>query len=791
MTLLTVKTGALRIEFSEEDGGLPSLVTVVEGDGRETEIFRPHAWRLELELADGRILHPVAAQDTFETYEDKDGLHVDFLNLHFQDEDGNPFPNHFLTLRHEFLADGTAFTNAFFFVREENPVGIVRMELKSGLNLDDFDDIRWSVRERPLVVDGTLITAQVRRFQESGHDEVFEHAIVPAMGFSATREFAPSLYAELFVEGHSTLSGKVKDAQTSLRWSGNSPAFSWKFQNGPFPKPNINQLRNQWGWIIRPAQNSRHLPPMRMYHYFDNYLRYPTDEIVSAIAATGCDILIMHENWRTDSQNDGIPFDVPAFKRLRDALHAQGIRLAVYIRGNEESVRMRHASWFPRILQRDFDGLYMDYGGPFNRSTKPNESFCGGRILFREHYHDMRMLREAVGPDGLLFSHTGPSFSAISMPFMTGYVSGEGERGMLIRGRREHAYFSMATVITGTLWSAAFPEYASPEIVPHLAATGQYPHSALGRQFLTSSLVHPSVPGVNDTAFVPLWKLWRLFRDERDISVDNDYNSSGLFARDERSGHCLMRAATGTWGMLILSNFEPEARTVSAEVNWKRLGIDAESLQWCLLKDNSAIVLEAAPKEVQLGAYGVAGILFARSDFNLQRPMSVYECPEPPLSKCAREYLLEVETQKEMRLAPEKWEQTWLRISIPPLSPTPYEDSMTNDLYNNAHELLESQPDHTWRRLGWLDQTGFVAELDAGRNLFAGMTTPALCLNTLLGPGRHALAIRSTHRGDPFYIFCQAELAPTRDFDEIVRVVKFFNDLEPDRAYLRFEVDIP
>ena len=116
---------------------------------------------------------------------------------------------------------------------------------------------------------------------------------------------------------------------------------------------------------------------------------------------------------------------------------------------------------------------------------------------------------------------------------------------------------------------------------------------------------------------------------------------------------------------------------------------------------------------------------------------------------------------------------------------------MTNDLYNNAHELLESQPDHTWRRLGWLDQTGFVAELDAGRNLFAGMTTPALCLNTLLGPGRHALAIRSTHRGDPFYIFCQAELAPTRDFDENVRVVKFFNDLEPDRAYLRFEVDIP
>ncbi|MBQ6470355.1 MAG: hypothetical protein IJJ33_00095 [Victivallales bacterium] len=790
MELFAATVGSLDITFNAEDGGLPSVVTVTEADGRKTTLFGQPAWRLELELADGRVLHPVATPEQFETYEDKDGLHVDFLNVHFQDAQGTPFPNHYLTLRHEFLPDGTAFTNAFFFVREENPVGIVRMELKSSLNLGDFDDVRWSCRPRPLTVDGTLITAPVRRFMDAGQDEVFPGAIVPAMGFSATRDFAPALYAEVFVEGHSTLSGKVQDAQTAIHWQGHSPEFTWTFQNGPFPKPNINQLRNQWGWVVRPAQACRHLPPMRMYHYFDNYLRYPTDDIIAAIADTGCDILVMHENWRTDSQNDGIPFDAEAFRRLRDALHTKGIRLAVYIRGNEESVCMRQASWFPRLLTPNFDGLYMDYGGPFNRGTKPNESYCGGRILFREHYHHMRTLREVVGPDGLLFSHTGPSFSGMSMPFMTGYVSGEGERGMLLRGRREHAYFSMATVITGTLWSAAFPEYASPAIVPHLAATGQYPHSALGRQFLTSSLVHPSVPGVNDTAFVPLWHLWSLFREERDILVTNDFNSAGVFPKDVNAGHYLMRSSVNGWGMLILSNFANERRAVECSVDWGGLGLDLRNLHWALLQDGKASLLPQNTASVELNAYGVAGILFSCRQDGLVRLMERYNHDEPALSECGKEYLREVETQRRTRLVEEPWHETWLRISIPPLSPTPYEDSMTNDLYDNAHELLERLPDGTLRRLGWLDRTGLVPELDPRQNLFAGVSTPPLCLNRILGRGRHSLAIRSTHKNDPFYIFCQAELSPEAQFTSQTRIIQFLNDLEPDRAYLRFEVGI-
>ena len=148
----------------------------------------------------------------------------------------------------------------------------------------------------------------------------------------------------------------------------------------------------------------------------------------------------------------------------------------------------------------------MDYGGPFCEIIKPDEAFPGGRTMFREHYLKLRRLRATMGPDGLFYSHTGPFYSALGMNFMDGYTSGEGERGLLIKGRKIHEYYSMSAVAPGTLWSAAFPEYSSKEIVPFLAAAGQYPHAPLGMAGYTCSLAHPQVPGINDLNFRPLWK---------------------------------------------------------------------------------------------------------------------------------------------------------------------------------------------------------------------------------------------------------------------------------------------
>ena len=786
--LLQIEKGGLIVSFSKDSACLPSSVVVRENDGRKTLLFPEKSWNLSLKLASGKVLRPVPGLENIDHYEEGDCTCVDFLNVHFQDGDGKLYEEYNLTLRHEFYADGTAFSNMFFFVRDVNSEGIVSFDLSAAPDFSSFDSLRWSCRERPMTVDGTMITAQTERFLPPGQNRIFAQAL-PLVSFNAARKFAPSCYVELFVEGQSTLSNRPEDSETSLEWKGLNPGLNWNFQKGAFPKPLIHQLRNQWGWVIRPSQGKRHLPPMRMYHYFDNYLRYPTNEIIRAVAESGCDVFIMHENWRTDTQNDGVPFDPERFILLRDALHAAGIRLAVYIRGNEESVIMRQARWFRRLLTYNFDGLYMDYGGPFNRNAKADEQYCGGRILFREHYMVMRRLRETIGPDGILYSHTGPSFSAVSMSFMTGYVSGEGERGMLIRGREEHEYFSMAPVCPGTLWSAAFPEYASKRILPFIAAAGQYPHSNLGEQFLSSSLVHPGVPGINDREFVPLWKLWSIVRREKDLLIFHDSNSTGVFPRDALAGHYLFISEKKNFALLVLSNFDEEKpeRNISADVCWEKTPLNKENCSITLLQNGKATLLSRLPEAVTLESNGVCGLLLTAPEIPSSVLLDEYCRKEAELAPLGKNYLARVEEQKRLRKAP-PWEKTYLRINMPDLSPTPYEDSMTVDLFDNAFQIGVME-NGTFRSCCYLDKEGVSPVLRREKNPFSSDITPVICLNDLGLKGLQKMAVYTTHAdsSEPFYIFCYVELSPTPEFDKEVRRLEFLNDIEPDRACLNFE----
>ena len=770
--LLQIKNGDLLIEFSKESCCLPSRVTVRENDGRNTEIFRENSWTLTLKLASGRLLHPVPGEENVESYTDEYCHHADFTNVHFQDEAGNEFKDYHLDIRHEFYADGTCFTNMFFVVRNTESEGIVSFDLSASPDFSGFDNLRWSCRERPMTVDGTMITAQTERFIAPGEEREFAQTL-PLASFYLTRKFAPSCYMELFVEGQSTLSNRPEDSVTRVTWNGINPELNWNFQKGAFPKPLVNQLRNQWGWVIRPSGGKRHLPPMRMYHYADNYLRYPTDEIIKAVTASGCQVLVMHENWRSDAQNDGIPFDKDRFILFRDALHAAG---------------MRQAAWFRRLFSYNFDGLYMDYGGPFCRAGMADEQYCGGRILFREHYLVMRRLRQEIGPDGIFYSHTGPSFSAMSMSFMTGYVSGEGERGMLIRGREEHEYFSMTAVCPGTLWSAAFPEYASKRIIPFLAAAGQYPHSTLGEQSRSSSLVHPSVPGINDKEFLPLWKLWSIVGREKDLTIVHDSNSSGIFPEDPLAGHYIFVNEKKNFALLILSNFDETSpsRAIGTSISWEKAGFACKECTVTLLQGGKAESLSALPESITLEANGVAGLLLTAGELAPETLLQEYLRKEGELSPIGKKYLARVEEQKNLRQVP-KWEKTYLRIIVPEHHPTPYEDSLIVDLFDNAF-AVGVMTDAGFKRICYLDKKGKSDLLRREENPFCGDVTPPLCLHDLGLKGVQKMAIHTTHADteEPFYIFCYAELSPDPAFSREVRRLEFLNDIEPDRAFLNF-----
>ena len=781
-----LQSGGIHYSFGEN--GMPG--SIILPDAFHHANLLGNNMSLAVTLENGTKLF-VSGRKKAESWTTREGVSIlEFSDLALADSKGNAVPGFRLTFRHEFYEDGTVFTDAFFLGEMEQKDAIAGFELTIPLNFTAFETVRWSVTYRPKKTDGALIqTSAPERNLMPGDDQVFEHSIFPLAGFNLWREDGPSCYAEFLMEGDNVLAGDSSCNRSSILWKNGSPVLSWNFQTKAVrPASGPWQWRNRWGWVITPASQNRHYPPLPMYHFFDNFIRYPSDETLKAIADAGVAVLILHENWRTDVQNGGQPYDPVRFREVIDFAHRHNIRVMVYIRGNEDSIIEEAGDWFDHYLKRDYDGLYMDYGGPFHNQTPPDESFQGGRIHFRKHYLENRMRRKIVGKNGLLYSHTGPMFSALGMTGgnADGYVSGEGERGLLIRSRLDHAYFSMASVCPGTMWTAAFPEYSSPVMIPYLAAAGQTPHVPLGVQFPSSSLAHPPVPGIGDVNFRPLWKIWNLMRGTSDLRVLNDYNVSGIFDRSQNISHYLMIAKDKA--VCIYANMTGETVRINARIDLKEAGIPADWEKTLCLPDKQDPG-KAVPFDedaFDLAPYGIGAVVFGKTDF------TEYEKPYAQLSPAGKDYLRYVEEQRHYRREMSPSDEWFLRVSVQDL-PVPYEESMIVDLYDNRFELNEVIHGE-YRKLGYICKKGFQTE-EPQKDDFVmnGEESCWIPLREILGPGRHDLAIRSLHRGDlyyintPFYSFLEAELAKTPGKPSCC--IRFLNELEKDRSYLHFSVE--
>lgn len=775
------------LHYAFGGNGLPEAISLPAVLHHHNLLQKPI--NLTLTLGSGKTLHPAQGRGT-EMLTRKIGSAqiVEFNHLALTDDAGNAEPGFSLCLRHELFDDGTAFTDAFFLGESMPPPAMKGFELKIPLSLSAFETVRWSLAYRPKTVDGTLIqTSAPERELPPGENRKCEHGIFPQAGFNLWMKDGPSCYAEFFMEGDNVPAGDPADNESSVIWENGNPVLRWNFLTkearpacGPW------QWRNRWGWVVTPAPRTRHLPPLPMYHYFDNLAHYPTDEAMEAIAASGAQVLILHENWRTDVQNGGQPYDPVRFRQIVEQAHRHGLRVMLYIRGNEPSIVEENGEWFANLLQYNHDGLYMDYGGPFHWLIPPSENYQGGQIEFRRHYLNNLSRRKIVGPNGLLYSHTGPMFSALGMTGgnLDGYVSGEGERGMLVKCRLDHAYFSMASVCPGTMWTAAFPEYGEPRMVPFLAATGQSPHIPLGTQFPSSSLSHPAAPGINDVNFRPLWKLWNLMKGTENLRICNDYNCSGIFARSEKVSHYLMSAGGRT--VCIFANFTNAPLTVDPYIDFAAAGISPGSLHLCLpTRESPGKVHVFDGKPFTLGPYGVGAICAGELDF------VEYEQPYPALPLECRSYLAKVEEQRKNRAGRGSAPEWFLRVRIPDL-PIAYEGSMIQDLYDNYCELCE-ETENGDRKLGYIGKSGFRQEITPKDDMVVNGTESVwIPLRGILGKGEHKLLLRSLHRGEqyyvnsPFYSFVILEIAREPGCPDYR--IEFMNELESERSELHFDL---
>ncbi len=778
-----------RAMFSfSENGMLKSLLLPQEF---ECKNLLKNPMMLRIVLGSGEVLLPssIPGESIVMHWAESDRHTVSFQKLGFMQENGKIQEGFHLSLRHEVYDDGVLFTEAFFMSDTCQPPAIAEFSLTCTLNTQPFERVRWSLNYRPVTADGTLIqTSAPERGLERGTDRILENGILPMAGFnlwSGNNNLGPSCYAELFMEGDNTPGSYSAGNESSVRWIDGDPVIRWNFQKKcGTPETGPWQWRNTWGFVIAPAPVKRHNPPLPMFHYMDTAKRYPDEETVRAAAAAGADVLILHDAWRFDPQNGGEPYDPRRFQNTVDLAHSLGMRIMVYLRGNENSVQEYAACWFPKLLEYNRDGLYMDYGGPYHGITPPDELYQGGRIHFHHHYKILRSIRKTVGPDGLFFSHTGPLFSAIGMTGGTvdGYVSGEGEHGLLIRSREEHSLYSMTAVCPGTMWTAAFPEYGQAVMRPFLAATGQSPHVPLGVEFPSSSLAHPPAPGLSDIHFRSLWKLWRLLHHEHDLSVCCDYNSRGIFPEEEKISHYLMY--TKGKAVCIYANFSGAPAEVNPWIDWQALGFSKDApLTFChpnIHGPGKALPFDG--KEFELEEDGIAAVCLGEFDF------TEYEKPYPGNSESMIRYLAEMEKQKLYREGCGEASDWYIRIRMPDI-PLAYEASMVKDLYDNRLELLDDQGNH----LCWLGKNGPMKAMPEPCDfIWNGFESVWFPLRHVLGAGMKKLAIRSLHRGDkyyintPFYSFLELDVARAPGQTEYT--IRFMNELENDRSLLHFNL---
>jgi hypothetical protein len=716
------------------------------------------------------------------------------------DDHAAPAPGFRTALVYEFWHDGVTFVKTFFHAETLDPVVLDRFVLDFGVQLGSQEECDWAFWKFPgRNVDAADIqgTGSFERLIPKGENRTWKNSILPFFSFDFGEGVRRDRHFECFVESWNAVSGHHRNTETRIDWQKAGARIQWDFQKMPHRKPGrACQWRNTWGWAMRQFPRERCTMPPRIYHYLDMFQRYPETRQIAGMAREGATLLILHEGWRLDAKQGEFPYDNSALKRVAAACRKHGLRLALYVRGNEDQILEDAGRSLAPYLRHDVDGIYMDYGSAWSFVTHEDESAPGGRIKLRAYDLKMRRVRDFVGPNGVLISHTGSFFSAVGQTVCDLYLGGEQEKGRLLESRDVHAYFSGLSICPTSLWTAAFPTYRTRKMLPFLVSTAQAPFLHLGCQFPASSLNHPHIPSLVN--FVrPLWRMWTFFESPGGVTVFSDQNTppEWLGIRSPNTGAVAFVNAGGDM-LLMATNFSEQEHELSLCPHWVHFGL-GENMRCVELdpekKPHPAyreIVRHKECVSAVVGGYGLIGWLFTRSLKKWGDKLTQFVRPYPKPTREEEVFRERLNAERERRLNPPAWKRVFIRVRMFNF-PNTYEDSIWWDLFDNTVELVELRGANT-KRLGYITSTGLSKTAPKPEHyLWPGVVSPWIALHDIPGlRGRRSLAFRTRKGKLDFYSWVAVEVSDRAATTERTYELEYNNEIDLDWSVLEFSIEM-
>jgi hypothetical protein len=334
------------------------------------------------------------------------------------------------------------------------------------------------------------------------HVEAAFPSVRVALGASGGRSFTNEL--EAFVEDGRGIGG----LGTAFDADATSGRFHWTLARGtPLPVDRTFHAQNRVALALGRSRQVTSLTGDRAYHWVGldaareaDKAWYPTDDEIDRMVALGATVLVLHNFWMAQGGTNGSPAadyrtprDEAELRRTIAHAHERGLRVGLYLRGVERYAAA--TGFFEKYLERDRDGLYVDWLGP--HATSFHESRLspatalgdvhatsdGSRLPARDSLLFMKDLRNRVGPRGFLIGHQGSLRSgALSNLLLDSYLAGEAPSDQtMMTSADDAAYGGMEGAGPCSPWTVAAPNvFTTPDAIAKMAAWGLIPEIPLG-----------------------------------------------------------------------------------------------------------------------------------------------------------------------------------------------------------------------------------------------------------------------------------------------------------------------